>query len=334
MPPADLHGDEFGPPPVVEANNTSPEKRHRTGTTTPDSTSLTEMLLADQRLVSHIHCTVSAAIGTSMTAVTTQMSEAMCLHMNKVLEPISQGIHAISAELAAQKRTIDAQKATIDDAALNIGLVSSDTKVALGDLQRQIDDMKKGGGSVCGSSSSKTDAISNPGGWQPRPGVAFVGGFPRDSSRHNIVACLKHMVKDCPAGDIKACWSPDKRWSNGRIHFCDDETLMQFVQQYRDKVNKTFTIGADSFDLWINKEKSLAKKNLDSKTRWAAQVLQEAIHVDVDQWEVCFLGRAIFCNRLRVASGIAKGDTWKVHDLSSYGLAAKQGELEEKINSR
>jgi hypothetical protein len=121
---------------------------------------------------------------------------------------------------------------------------------------------------------------------------------------------------------IKSIWSPDKRWSNGRLSFATDEEVYAFCTWLSNEPGvRTFNVGGERFELWAAKEKSSAKRQQDASTGKVANAVRSQLEHwqgwDPAQFDVGYLAQTIWYGRTRVCTRVKGTNRWQVEDLTA-----------------
>ncbi len=98
--------------------------------------------------------------------------------------------------------------------------------------------------------------------WMPRRGLAFAGGFPKDTIRKNIVRVVRMTLKSNP--NVRSLWSPDRKWSNCRVQLTRVEAWQAFIDEYRTRPNHRCRVGSTTCELRFSKE-----ENIGHLSTWA-----------------------------------------------------------------
>ena len=235
----------------------------------------------------------------------------------------------VGAQIQPVARAVEEQRSDLQ----TLAAASSDLARRVEALEQRPLPAAVGAGGAAEATGLGTPRGLNPM-WQPRVGVMFVGGYPRDTAREVIVRHLKSVTAH--AVGVRSCWCPEKRWSNGRVQFIDDSALFIFLEMWQSRPDNSFRFGQQTCEIWMAKEKSLAKKDLDSKTSWVARKIRERLETldgwDPAKYQVMFLGRAVWFADLKIAEA-DKNNVWTICDLSSIGMSDVARELQAEVNN-
>jgi hypothetical protein len=257
-----------------------------------------------------------------------------------ILKHIPRAVESsVGRSLEPIKKQLDQQEATI----AKLGLLANelhqgqeDTQKAIVELSSKLSNLHTSVAAqhTSAAAQSSGNITSALGGsvqqWTPRAGVAYIGGFPRDSSRAYIVECIRSLLSGFEhRHEVISVWAPDKRWSNGRCQFPSDLLVFKFVEYVQQNPGiRTFGQAPHQHELWVAKEKSLGRKNQDRVTTEVAKIigsfLERKFVFDPQKYEVMYLGLQIWFNKKRVAHFDRQAKRWLIADLIQDGVSESE----------
>jgi hypothetical protein len=174
--------------------------------------------------------------------------------------------------------------------------------------------------------------------WVSRTGVVFVGGFMNDMPRQNIEEVIKHMISNTRAINVENFWAPAKLGNSGRIQFKDNDSMWDFLKNWKLMKEKCrWQYGPEFFFTWAAKEKSFGRKQCDRVTREVArlckacldQVPEDDFIVEYSRKKIFVLGPPVAGIRppICIAETAFGSNTWTIQNLDSFGKSADEGPL-------
>jgi hypothetical protein len=297
-------------------------------------------ILADLSFQNELRSLVNQTVGS---AVKTSLAGLITDSLREQLAPLTAQMTKQHADMTAYQ---EAQKTEVD----LIRQQAEQTAKGLEELRALVQTGASKSAGTDGASSSRAADISagstsRSGIWVARPGVAFVGGFDKDTHREVIVSIIREVTAKYPrSADILSVWAPDKRWSNGRIQFVSDSALYAFTEWLSSHpMERVVTRGNRRIEIWAAKEKSIGKKQVDGVTSAAAKIFRGYVETqpgfDPAQLDVLYTGQAVWYGNLKALEFDKKAKRWMVAaDMHSIGLDASmlvsmQRELDELVRN-
>ena len=265
------------------------------------------------------------------------------VHTASKVESLEIEMKAESSVLAGRVEQLHGELATLRASAQASADVAAAAAAAVAEISRA---------RAAGSADGGGRNLASEGGvrqfnpvWVPRAGVALVGGFGEDTPRPLVETAIRALLVacPCPAADVTAVWCPEKRWSNGRVQFRSEDTLMSWLSALRSLPPEARAVevsGARRL-LWASKEQSIGRRETNAQVSHAAKVVRRWLEggsgFNPALLQVMYTAKAVWYGEVKIcyAADRAKAKSpWIVCDtVSRIGLGAQQiRALQDEIN--
>jgi hypothetical protein len=133
---------------------------------------------------------------------------------------------------------------------------------------------------------------------------------------------------------VKSVWSPQKRWSNGRIQFRDKESMWEFLRDWKQHRDNQVNVDGTDCEIWCAKLKSLAERVRDRKTNHVRCILEEYIcGLKTEDLETMFAQCAIWAGGYKIAELNQKTLEWELTHLDKFNVENMRREIVTRIDA-